>query len=143
MPSAQRTIQINRAVEDVFAFFTSPSNDPRWRTSVKEMSSPDPVAVGTRIHQVISGPGGRGIAADLEVTAYQPPGHYGFRTVAGPVRPTGEYHFATAGNGTSVSFALHAELTGLKKMLMSSQVQKSMDGEMRALDVAKTLLESD
>lgn len=143
MPSAQRTIVINRAVEDVFAFFASPSNDPRWRTSVKEMSSLGPVAVGSRVHQVISGPGGRGIPADLEVTAYQPPDHYGFRAVAGPVRPTGEYHFAAAGHGTTVSFALQAELTGLKKMLMSGQVQKSMDGEMRALDVAKTLLETE
>jgi uncharacterized membrane protein len=143
MPSAQRTIVINRALEDVFAFFADPANDPRWRTSVKEMSASGPVAQGTQIHQVISGPGGRGIAADLEITAYQPPEHYGFRTVAGPVRPTGEYHFAAAENGTSVTFALEANLTGLKKMVMSGQVQKSMDGEMRALDVAKSILESD
>lgn len=36
MPSAQRTITINRPPEQVFAFFTDHGNDPRWRPYVKE-----------------------------------------------------------------------------------------------------------
>jgi len=36
---------------------------------------------------------------------------------------------------------LSAELGGLKKLFMSGPVQSSMDGEMRALDTAKALLE--
>ena len=142
MPSAQRNIVIDRALEDVFGFFTDPANDSRWRSHVKEISATDPVAVGSRIHQVISGPGGRGIPADIEVTAYEPPHRYAFQVVAGPVRPNGEFRFATADNTTSVSFALEAQLAGLKKLLMSRQVQKSMNGEMQALDRAKAILES-
>jgi hypothetical protein len=57
------------------------------------------------------------------------------------VRPTGEYRFAGQGNTTTVTFSLDAQLSGWKKLLMSRPVQKSMDGEMQALDRAKALLE--
>jgi len=142
MPSAQRTIVINRPIRDVFAFFAAPANDKRWRPHVKEIEAPDKIDPGTRIHQVVSGPGGRGIPADLEVTAFEVPDRYAFRVVAGPVRPLGELRFSREGNGTSVSFSLDAHLQGVKKLFMSRPVQSSMDAEMRALDTAKTILEA-
>lgn len=141
MPSAQRSVVIDRPPQDVFDFFTNPTNESRWRTHLKEVSTSGPVGVGSRVHQVVKGPGGRGIPADIEVTAYQPPERYAFRVVAGPVRPTGEYRFVGEGNSTTVTFSLDAQMSGLKKLLMSRAVQKSMDGEMQALDRAKALLE--
>jgi hypothetical protein len=57
------------------------------------------------------------------------------------VRPVGEFRFAPAGGGTEVSFSLSAELSGIKKVFLSKPVQRSMDGEMAALDKAKTLIE--
>lgn len=141
MPAAQRTLVINRPVEEVFAFFTDPSNEPAWRTHVKEITPTGPVGVGSRIHQVVSGPGGRGIPADLEVTAHEAPSRYAFRVVAGPVRPVGEYRFADEHGSTAVTFSLATELTGVKKLMMSRPVQRSMDGEMAALDRAKALIE--
>ena len=62
--------------------------------------------------------------------------------MAGPVRPEGDYSFAPADGGTSVTLTLDAELTGVKKFLMAKPVQKSMDAEMANLDKAKALLES-
>jgi acetyl-CoA carboxylase carboxyltransferase component len=44
--------------------------------------------------------------------------------------------------GTEVHFSLAAELGGIKRFLLSGPVQSSMDGEMRALDTAKRLLEA-
>jgi uncharacterized protein YndB with AHSA1/START domain len=142
MPSAQRSVVIHRPREEVFDFFTDPSNESRWRSHVKEVSADGPIGVGSRIHQVVTGPGGRGISADIEVTAHEPPDHYAFKVVTGPVRPTGEFRFAGDGEATKVSFSLDAQLSGVKKLLMSGAVQKSMDGEMQALDRAKALLES-
>lgn len=142
MPSVQRSIIINRPVDEVFAFFTEPANERRWRTHVKEVSLAGPVAVGTRIHQVVQGPGGRGIPADIEVTAYEPSTRYAFRVVAGPVRPVGEFRFAPDGDATTVSLSLSAELNGIKKLLLSRPVQGSMNGEMQALDRAKAVIES-
>jgi len=141
MPAAQRTIMINRPPEQVFAFFTDPANDLRWRSHVKEASVQGPIALGSSVHQVVAGPGGRGIPADFEVTAYDPPSRYGFKVTAGPARPVGEFRFVPAGEGTQLSFSLNAELKGIKKILMSKPVQKAMDGEMASLEKAKALLE--
>ena len=115
MPRAQRSVRIARPVEEVFAFFTDPANETRWRGSqVKEFTATGPVAVGTRIHQV----------------------------VAGPVKPEGEYRFHAEGPETEVTFTLDAPLSGIKKLLMQSNVQKAMEAEMGALDTAKALLET-
>jgi uncharacterized protein YndB with AHSA1/START domain len=132
---------IARPPEQVFAFFTDPRNDQRWRSHVKEVAAEGVLRVGSTVHQVVVGPGGRGIPADLEVTAYEPSSRYAFRVIAGPARPAGEFRFASAEGGTEVSFSLKAELTGIKKLLMSNGVQKSMDGELAALDKAKALIE--
>jgi uncharacterized protein YndB with AHSA1/START domain len=142
MPSAHRTIVISRPPDAVFAFFTDPANDRSWRPAVKEISTQDPPGVGRRIHQVVKGPGGRGIGADIEVTANEPSSRYAFQVVAGPVRPQGEFRFIETPNGTEVHFSLNAELSGIKKLLMSGTVQSSMDGEMAGLDTAKRLIES-
>ncbi len=142
MASAQRTVRIGRAPETVFAFLTDPANDRSWRSGVKEISAEVPAGVGRRIHQVVAGPGGRGINADIEVTAYEPPSRYAFRTTSGPVRPEGEYRLAaSAADATDVTFSLSADVGGWKRIVMGGMVQKSMDAEMAALDRAKAVLE--
>jgi uncharacterized membrane protein len=143
MPSAQRSITVHRPVAEVFAFFTDPANDRRWRQHVTEVSTTGPIAVGSRVHQVVRGPGGRGIPADLEVVALEPLERYGFQVVAGPVRPTGEYRFGADGDTTTVSLSLAAALSGWKKLVMARAVQTSMDTEVAGLDRAKALLEGE
>ncbi|VXB55205.1 Polyketide cyclase / dehydrase and lipid transport [Microbacterium sp. 8M] len=142
MPAASRTIEIAAPIETVFAFFTDPSKDPTWRRGVKEMRAEGAPAGGAIVHQVVAGPGGRAITADIRITEYVVPRRYAFVTIAGPVRPVGSYTFAGTPAGTSVTFTLSAEVTGVKKLLMGGAVQKSMDAEMAALDKAKALLES-
>jgi uncharacterized protein YndB with AHSA1/START domain len=142
MPSAQRTIVIGRPPDQVFAFFANPANDRTWRPHVKEIAAEGLPGVGSRIHQVVEGPGGRGIAADIEITAYEPSSRYSFSVVAGPARPKGDFRFIETPNGTEVHFSLGAELGGIKKWFLSGPVQRSMDGEMAALDKAKALLEA-
>ena len=142
MPNAGRRITIDRPPDQVFAFFADPGNDRKWRSHVKEIAAEGPPGVGRRIHQVVDGPGGRGIAADIEVTAYDPPTHYAFKVVAGPARPTGEFRFSPSGAGTDVDFKLSADIGGIKRFLLSGPVQKSMDGELRSLDTAKRLIEA-
>lgn len=142
MPAAQRSVVVHRPADQVFAFFTDPANDPRWRPHVKEISAEGQIAPGTRIHQIVQGPGGRGIPADIEVTAHESPTRYAFRVTAGPARPVGEFVFTPAGDDTTVSFSLSADLGGIKKLFLSRAVQTSMDGEMAALDKAKAIIET-
>jgi uncharacterized protein YndB with AHSA1/START domain len=142
MPHAQRTIVIARPPAEVYAFFADAENDKSWRPGVTLIRREGPLAVGTRYTQRIAGPGGRQVAADVEITELDPDTRVAFRGVAGPVRPDGDYSFAPAEGGTAVTFTLDAELTGVKKLLMAKPVQKSMDAEMANLDKAKALLES-
>ena len=65
-----------------------------------------------------------------------------FEAIAGPVRPEGEYLLDEVDGGTHLTFALHAELGGIKKLLMGGAVQKTMDSEVEATERLKTLLES-
>ena len=144
MPEGTRTILIGAPVDKVFAFFTDPANDPKWRPAVLEIAveDPGPVAVGTKIRQVVKGPGGRGVPADLQVTDLEPPTLYAFRVTAGPVRPTGQFRFSSKDEKTSVTFSLQVQLSGLKKLIMSRTVQSSINGEMASLDTAKNVLEN-
>ncbi|GAB3442994.1 hypothetical protein GCM10027517_20840 [Phycicoccus ginsengisoli] len=142
MARASRTIVIDRPVEEVFAFFTTHANDAAWRSQVVEISESEPPRQGARIHQVLKGPGGQKIPADLEVTTYEPPLRYTFDVVTGPVRPHGEWLFAPAGDATEVTFTLSAELKGLKNLAFSRPAQSAMDSEVAGLDTAKQLLEN-
>ena len=143
MPSAQRSVRIARPVGEVFAYFTDPANETAWRGShLKEFTPQGPMAAGTRIRQVVTGPMGRGLDADIEITALEDNARYAFKGVAGPLRPVGEYTFRPVEEGTEVTFRLDAPLTGLKKVFMGNTVQKAMNAEMAALDRAKSLLET-
>jgi uncharacterized membrane protein len=142
MPQAKRTIVIARPQAEVFAFFADAENDPQWRSAVKSIKREGPLAVGTRYTQRVAGPGGRELSADVEVTTYEPDVEIAFRGIVGPVRPEGGYTFAAVEGGTSVTFRLSAELSGVSKMMMGKPVQNAMDGEMANLDKAKAVLES-
>jgi uncharacterized protein YndB with AHSA1/START domain len=73
VPSAQRVIVIASPPDEVFAFFADPRNDQRWRSHMKEVAVDGTVHEGSKVHQVVAGPGGRRIPADLEVTVHEPP----------------------------------------------------------------------
>ena len=58
------------------------------------------------------------------------------------MRPTGQFAFDDLDGATRLTFALQAELTGLKKLLMSRAVQKTMDAEVAATGRLKEVLEA-
>jgi len=146
VPSANRSIMINRPITEVFTLFADADadaeNDPQWRSGVRHIKRQGELGIGTRYHQRVNGPAGRAITADIEVTAYESDRHVAFRGTAGPVRPHGDYTFRDAGDSTEVTFTLDAQLSGFKALLMGKAVQKSMDAEVAWLDRAKRVLES-
>ena len=141
MPSAERTVTINRPVDEVFRFVADGTRAPHWRSGVLDVAHVSGEGVGARYSQGVKGPGGRRIPADYEITAFEPDRKIGFRATAGPVRPEGSFTFEGMGTGTILTFALSAELSGWKRLLMSGAVQSTMQAEMAALDTLKDLLE--
>jgi carbon monoxide dehydrogenase subunit G len=142
MAQASYSVTINRLIEDVFAFIADGERCPEWRPGVIDIKRISGEGVGTKYAQGVSGPMGRRIAADYEVTVFQPSSWLEFETTTGPARPHGRYDLAAVAGGTRLTFSLDAQLTGLRKLLMGSMVQKTMDSEVRNLDNAKRLLES-
>ena len=62
--------------------------------------------------------------------ADQPPGRrLAFEAIAGPVRPTGTYQLEATTDGTRLTFALAADLAGIKKLLIGGAVQKTIDAK--------------
>ncbi|TML23955.1 MAG: hypothetical protein E6G32_04820 [Actinobacteria bacterium] len=141
MPSAERTVTINRPLHEVFAFVADKENDPRWRPGVAEIERVSGEGAGAKYRQVMKGPGGRPIPADFEITNYDPGKRLAFRATAGPVRPEGGFDFVEEGGATRVTFKLDAELKGMKK-LMAPMVGKSMRNEVESLDRLKQILET-
>jgi uncharacterized protein YndB with AHSA1/START domain len=143
MPSASRAITINKPIGEVFAFVGDGLNGPKWRSGVLDVSlqSGDAASKGAVYRQGVKGPGGRRIAADYEVTDYQPNRRLAFHAIAGPVRPTGSYELAATDGATKLTFSLEAELSGWKRWFMGGSVQRTMDAEMAALDTLKAVLE--
>jgi uncharacterized protein YndB with AHSA1/START domain len=144
MPSAQRTITINRPSDKVFAFFADVGNDPKWRgrDHVKAISVDGHMRQGARVHQKLAaGPFGAPVRADMDVVVYEPSTALGFQVTTGPLQPRVDFTFVPDSEGTAVTFSISAPLSGLKKLLMGSMAQKNMDHAAAALDEAKRLLE--
>ncbi len=142
MPAAIRSVTIGRPIGDVFAFIADGEQCPRWRTGVLDIKRVSGEGVGTRYAQGVRGPMGRRIAADYEITAFEPARRIEFQTTAGPVRPHGRYDFEATDGGTRLTFALDATVGGVRKLLMGSMVQRTMDAEVAALDKVKQILEA-
>ena len=140
--AAENSVEILRPVREVFAFFADAENDPQWRSGVKSIHRVGDLGQGARYEQLVAGPGGRAISADILVTVFEPGRRVAFETTTGPVRPRGNYTFQEVPDGTKVTFALTAELSGIKALLMTGAVRRTMDAEVAALTNAKHHLES-
>jgi uncharacterized membrane protein len=135
-------VTIQRPASEVFGFIADGLNGPKWRSGILDIAHVTGSGVGATYKQGVKGPGGRRIDADYRVTAHEPNSRLAFEAIAGPVRPTGEYVLEEIDGGTRLTFALQAELSGIKKLLMGGAVQKTMDSEVEATERLKSLLES-
>ena len=115
MAQASYTVTIARPIADVFAYVADGERCPEWRPSVIDIGRASGEGLGAIYEQGVRGPKGRRIAADYEITVYDPNRRIEFQTVAGPVRPHGVYEFAEADGGTRLTFSLDAKLSGLTR----------------------------
>ena len=122
---------------------TDPANDGKWRkTSVSsEWTSEGPVGVGSTQHSVDKFLG-RNIESDSEITVWDPPNEYGWKSVGGPIPYELSMKFTPDGGGTQISFGGQAELGGFLKLaegMAGKQMEKQMDDDFNNL---KAVLEA-
>ena len=142
MPSVTNTISIHRSPDDVFAFVADGTTAPRWRSGVLDIAHVSGTGVGERYRQGMKGHRGLRVAADYEITAFEPGRRLTFKTITGVVRPTGEFRFEQVEDGTRLTFSLTAELGFVQRLLLGGFVQRSMDAEGDSIERLRQLLEA-
>ncbi|MGM9472548.1 SRPBCC family protein [Pseudarthrobacter sp. YS3] len=143
MAHAENETTINRTSEDVYAFLADGLNNPAWRSGVQAISlkSGSAGALGSVYSQTLSGPGGRPLAGDYEITAAEPGRRLAFQVVAGPARPAGEYVLSPVDGGTRVRFSLDLQPKGLMK-IVGPLISRTMETEVAQLAKLKAVLEA-
>jgi carbon monoxide dehydrogenase subunit G len=106
-----------------------------------EWTSEGPVGVGSTQHSVDKFLG-RNIESDSEITVWDPPNEYGWKSVGGPIPYELSMKFTPDGGGTQISFGGQAELGGFLKLaegMAGKQMEKQMDDDFNNL---KAVLEA-
>lgn len=142
MPRATHVVTIMRSPSDVFVFLADGTTASQWRPGVIDIRRVAGDGAGARFEQGVRGPMGRRIAADYQITAYDPNRRLEFQTMAGPVRPHGRYDLEAVEGGTRLTFSLEAQLGGWRRLLLGSAVQRTMNAEVRSLENLKRVLEA-
>jgi uncharacterized protein YndB with AHSA1/START domain len=113
---AEASTIINKPIETVFTFTTDSEKITTWST-IKEVKRlfGSPVGVGTKDALVIEFLGQK-IETTTEVTAYDPPHRYAYKSISGPVPFENTLLLTSIEGGTKVDLILEGEPGGLFKM---------------------------
>ncbi len=111
------SIQIDRPLEQVFAYVADENNMARWNSAVQSVrqTSPEPTGVGATYHMVRQLPQGRA-ENTYKITAYQPNQELTIETTSGPTPFRYHYRFEPTGNGTQLSLAAEVKTSGLASL---------------------------
>jgi uncharacterized protein YndB with AHSA1/START domain len=142
MPHAEYTVTIDRPARDVFDYLADGTHNSEWRTGVLDIKHTNSATgEGAAYRQVLAGPGGRRIAGDDRITAFNPPRRLEFLVTAGPARPAGVFELTDGTDrATVVRFALDLQPAGLMKF-MTPMIVRQMRREVAQLETLKKVLE--
>ena len=141
MIKAERTVVIERPIQEVFAYVTDQTNTPKWQAGLVEVErmTPDPIGVGTK-HRFVRNFMGRRMEAHNEYMAYEPNKLVTFRTTSGPPL-IASYLFEALADGTRLISRVELRGPGLLR-LFEPVIGAGLRREMKAaLPVLKALLE--
>jgi uncharacterized protein YndB with AHSA1/START domain len=135
--------EIDRPIEAVFAFVTSPENDPQWQSSVleSELVGEGPLGVGSTTSEVRKFLGRR-LESTARVTPYEPNAKVAYKSASGPVDYESTFTFESVEQGTRLTMVGEADTAGFFK-LAEGLVVRQFEKEMQtALAKLKGILEA-
>lgn len=143
MAHAENDITINRPAGEVYAFLADGLNNTKWRPGVQRIALKSGAAgePGAVYSQTLTGPKGRPLQGDYEITDAEPGRLLAFHVVAGPARPAGRYQLTENDGSTTVRFSLDLKLPLLMRVL-DSLVTKTMESEVAQLTNLKGVIEA-
>jgi len=140
-----KSVFINRSQKDVFDFLSDPVNMPKWQPALvsAEWTSIGTHDIGSTYRTQAKAIGGKAEYL-LEITNWDPPNSYRYRSVKIPLPGSIEssYTLASKNNGTEVTWEVQIETAGLLKFvenMLGKQAEKAEGGN---LDLAKQFLEA-
>lgn len=142
MIQLEASTTIDRPVEQVFEFVSTPENDFQWQYGILATA---------RLYSGVSQIGtffrsighllGRRIQGIFEVVAYEPNRGYGFKSFAGPLHSQTSYTFQPIHGGTRITSATRARIVNFFEMdeqLLERKLKKQLQEDLALL---KQLLE--
>jgi carbon monoxide dehydrogenase subunit G len=117
MTKIERSIVVDRPVDEVWAFVHDPAKDSLWQTTLAESEklTDGPMRVGTRVREVRHFLGVR-VELTWEVTEYEPTRKSAIRGVSGPVPLTGSYRLEPVDGGTRFTVSGELDAHGLFRL---------------------------
>ena len=142
MAFAEHEVLVQRDAMTVYTFLLNGLNLPAWQPGIRSisLSSGSAGSAGARYQVTLTGPRGRPVAADFEITHTRPGAEIRFQVVAGPSLPSGGFYLSTEGAATRVRFALEVPLKGLRS-LGRPAVQRRLQERVAQLERLKAVLE--
>lgn len=143
MARAEASSIINCPVGKVFSYLADVSRGTEWQSELLEVeqTSNGPTGVGTTLREVRRLMGRR-LETAFTVTVYEPDTRLGFKSTSGPIQMYASFSLNRSGDGTTVTLAVEAELTGVFKMtepLVVHSAKRQMDADIAKL---KEILEA-
>lgn len=143
MTTVTRSIEIDRPVEDVFAYVNDIANDPVWQPTLLETRqvTEGPMVVGTRVRETRRFLGVR-FESEYEVTEWDPPTRSAVRSTDGPIPASGSYTTQPVGRGTRFTMVCEIDAHGffrLAEPVFSRMAAREIDAMLGQL---KDLLEA-
>jgi uncharacterized protein YndB with AHSA1/START domain len=117
MVRVEKSVVINRPIEEVFTYVANPMNSEQWAGPVTEakQTSEGPVGVGTTSTRVTDFLG-RKSENEYVVTEYEPYRKFAEKTISGPLQTTESITFENVEGGTKVTVAGEVEASGFIKL---------------------------
>jgi uncharacterized protein YndB with AHSA1/START domain len=139
--TVEHTVEIDRPIEEVFAYLTDVERLPEWQASVSEVHADGPVGAGSRFRDVREFMGRRA-ASTLEVSTYEPPRRFSLRVVEGPIQYEIDHTLEEVGDRTSVRFSGRGETTRVPRLLRGV-VERAVERQLvQDADALKRVLET-
>lgn len=142
MITFEANTQIDRPVEDVFAFVADGRNGALWNSAVKEVrrTSEGPVGVGATYWMARDLPQGR-VENTYQIGEFEPNRALTIRTTSGPTPFVYRYTFEPAKNGTRITLNAEVDL-GVANLLGPVAGRAVKSGVQANFATLKRLLES-
>jgi uncharacterized protein YndB with AHSA1/START domain len=141
----QSSIVIARPLEDVFAFVSNPTNDPRWCPTVRDprqLGTGEPT-VGAEYEFMHKPSPVKWAPIKVEITELVPPKVFGARSTDSQGFYDYRYELEPVDSGTMITHRTESNFTGPLRLvapLLKGHLQKVMSGQLNNL---KELLEND